>query len=324
MKTPLVLVLCLAASLSCACAPRFKLFSDAAEPLQEFVLEGKAADKVLLLPIQGFIWDEPKQGLFRSRPSVVQEVVSQLKLAERDERIKAVVLRIDSPGGTSTASDLLYHELAAFKARTGKKVVAAFMGLAASGGYYAALASDAIVACPTTVTGSVGVVFFRPRVVGLMDKIGVEVEISKSGRNKDMGSPFREPTEEERALMGSMIKSLADRFLALVKERRTIADKDLATIATARVFSAEEAKALGLVDRIGYLEDAVGQARKLANLPEDARLVVYRRQMYPNDSTYNTLTEADPMRPALFSLDAGWLLPPRPGFYYVWPAAVGE
>ena len=324
MPARILVALCLAVLLAWACAPRLKLFTDSADPLQEFVLEGKAADKVLLLPVQGFIWDEPRQGLLRSRPSVVQEVVSQLKLAEKDERIKAVVLSIDSPGGTSTASDLLHHELSAFKARTGKKLVAAFMGLAASGGYYAALSADAIVACPTTVTGSVGVVFFRPRVVGLMDKVGVEVEVSKSGRNKDMGSPLRTPTDEERALMASMIKGLADRFLSLVKERRRIEGPALETVATARVFSAEEALGLGLIDRIGYLEDAVARARDLAGLPADARLVVYRRQAYPNDTTYNTLTEADPARPALISLDAGWLLPPRPGFYYVWPAAVGE
>ncbi|MDD4953188.1 MAG: signal peptide peptidase SppA, partial [Desulfovibrionaceae bacterium] len=291
-------------ALACGCAPKLKLFSDSGDPLQEFVLEGRAQGKVLVLPIQGFIWDEPREGLLVSRPSVVQEVVSQLRLAEKDKEVGAVVLKIDSPGGTTTGSDVLYHEIRAFRERSKKKVVACMMGLAASGGYYVALPADRIVASPTTITGSVGVVFFRPKVVGLMDMIGVEVEVSKSGRNKDMGSPFRPSTEEELGIMNSIIERFAGRFLDLVKEHRRIQGPALDQVSTARVFTADQALGLGLVDGIGYLDQVLDQAKDLAGLPEDARVVVYRRTEYPNDTAYNTLSQAAPAKPAVVDLGA--------------------
>jgi protease-4 len=127
---------------------------------------------------------------------MVQEFVSQLRLAEKDKKIKALLLKIDSPGGSVIASDIVYNEILAFKKRTGAKVVVAMMGVAASGGYYISLPADTIVAHPATITGSIGVIFFRPKVTGLMGKIGVGVEVNKSGKNKDIGSPFRQTTAE--------------------------------------------------------------------------------------------------------------------------------
>ncbi|MBI9086318.1 MAG: signal peptide peptidase SppA [Desulfobacterales bacterium] len=305
------------------CAPSIRLTSDATDPLEEFTLEGNGRTKILVIPIRGFITDQPGIGLLRTRPSMVQEVVAHLKKAAKDPAIRAVVLKINTPGGTATASDILYNELMVYKEKSGAKVVAAMMDLATSGGYYLALGADRIMAHPTTVTGSVGVIFMRPRVTGLMDKIGVGVEVNKSGRNKDMGSPFREATAEEAAILQGVTDGLARRFMGLVAEHRGLSGEAMAQVATARIYLAEEAVAAGLVDRIGYLKDAVNEARKLTGLAEkESRLVVYRRSAYPDDNLYNTTTMATPDRsPALVHLGIEGLLPTlSPGFYYLWPA----
>ena len=135
-------------------APKIRLFPSQADPLQEYVLKGTGDEKILVVPIRGVISDSPREGLVRTRPSVVQEVVSQLRLAEADEDVKAVILKINSPGGTVTASDILYNEIAVFKKQTGAKIVVALMDVAASGGYYISLPADYILAHPTTITGS--------------------------------------------------------------------------------------------------------------------------------------------------------------------------
>lgn len=305
------------------CAPTFKLTSDATDPLEEFTLEGKGREKTLVIPIRGVITDQPGVGLLRTRPSMVQEVVAHLEKAAKDPAIRAVVLKINTPGGTATASDILYHELMAYKEKSGAKMVAAMMDLATSGGYYLALSADRIFAHPTTVTGSVGVIFMRPRVTGLMDKIGVGVAVNKSGRNKDMGSPFRDATAEEVAILQGVTDGLARRFTGLVAERRGLSGQSMAQVATARIYLAEEAVAAGLVDQIGYLKDAVNEARRLAGLSEkESRLVVYRRSTYPDDNIYNAATmTAGGRPPALVRLGIEGFLPSlSPGFYYLWPA----
>jgi protease-4 len=194
------------------------------------------------------------------------------------------------------------------------------MGVAASGGYYICLPADFILAHPTTLTGSIGVIFLRPGVSGLMGKLGLDVEVAKSGVNKDMGSPFRPPTAGEKALFQSLTDRLGQRFLQLVSTHRHPTPDALADIASARVYLAPEALALGLVDQIGYLPAALGEARRRAGLPEDSRVVVYRRQEYPDDTLYNPQSIfGGGFPPAVVDLG---LPTGRPaGFYYLWPAA---
>ncbi len=305
-------------------APRIKLFPSQADPLEEFTLEGKAEEKILLLPINGMISDNPQKELLRTRPSVVQEAVSHLRKAEKDPLVKAVVLKLDSPGGSVTGSDVLFNEIRLFKERTGRKVVAAMMDVAASGAYYIALPADHIMAHPTSVTGSIGVIFIRPKISGLMEKIGVGVEVSKSGKNKDLGSPFRATTPEEERIFQAMTDQLGNRFIELVKQHRRIDPTRLSEVSSARIFLATEALDLKLVDSIGYLPDAMLEAKKLAGLPKDAKIVVYRRQEYPDDNVYNPTTSLESSRPRVL-LDTGLseLFPSiQPGFYYLWyPAA---
>jgi signal peptide peptidase A. Serine peptidase. MEROPS family S49 len=327
-SAPLALTLALALMLAVAlpgCAPKIKIFGpQATEPLEEYTLEGEGGDKIVLVHLTGFLAARPDRGMLHSTPSPVQETVSLLKLAGDDEAVKAVVLAIDSPGGTTTASDILYHEIAAFKQRTGKQVVVAMFDVAASGGYYAALPADWIMAHPTTITGSVGVVFMRPKLNGLFEKIGVEVEVSKSGPEKDMGSPFRPTTPEEAALFQAIIDDYAARFHALVDKHRSLTPANRALVRTARVFTANQALAAGLIDQVGYIQDAFAKARQLAGLGGDARVVTYRRDVYPNDNPYNTMSAADPARANLLGVDASFIMPPRAGFYYVWPQGLNR
>lgn len=303
------------------CAPRVKLFPDARDPLEEYTLEGDGDKKVLLLPIRGFMADAPDEGMIRSEPGMVQRIVSHLKKAREDEDIRAVVLKIDSPGGTVTASDMLYHEIMKYKEETGVKVVAAMTNLAASGGYYIALPSDRIIAHPTTLTGSVGVIFIRPIAEGFMDKIGYRVHIYKTGENKDMGSPFRPPSPEEEAMMNDLIGQLGDRFHDLVRTHRNMTDEAMETVRTARIFLAPDALRLGIVDQIGYLDDAVAAAREISRLPDNARLIVYRRTEYPEDNLYNTAATAYGGQASMWrriAVASGL----SAGFYYLWPATV--
>ncbi len=317
----------LIALIAIGCAgPRITLFSDASDPLREVTLDGTADDKILMIAIDGVITDSPKSGVMRTMPSMVQEVVSHLQLAEKDDQVKVVLLKIDTPGGTTTASDMLYHEIVAFKERTEKKVVVSMMNLATSGGYYVALPADVIMAHPTTVTGSVGVILMRPDVSGLMENIGVAVQVNKSGQNKDMGSPFRTITPVEDNMLQALADALGRRFVDLVKHHRHLDDERLATVADARVFLADTALSAGLVDKIGYLQDAIDEAKAVAGLDAEARVVTYRRTDYPNDNYYNNLTSGSRVdaMPALLDLGTmGDLLSLDAGFYYIWPPALG-
>jgi protease-4 len=309
------------------CSPSIRLFSGAGDPLSEYTLEGEGRSRVLVMPIRGILSDAPDEGWIRTRPSVVAGVVSQLRKAEKDERVRAVVFKIDSPGGTATAGDLLYHEISGFKARTGAKVVAAMMTLAASGAYYISLPADHILAHPTTVTGSVGVIFLRPEVSGLMGKLGLDVAVYKTGENKDMGAFFRKPTGEERRIMAGLITRLGDRFFTLVKKHRPATKAVFKTIATARIFLAEEALALGMIDEIGYLDDALAKARALAGLPADARVVVYRRDELPDDTIYHAPESLHGGGEPPSLVRTGLPTPGSlvPGFYYLWhPGASHE
>ena len=304
-------------------SPQMSLFSRTPAPFKAYTLSGHQKGKVLVIPVRGVISDAAGGNMLRTKPGMVQDVVAQLHLAEKDPEIRAVLLKIDSPGGTVTASDILYHEIKRFKEKTGDKVVTMMMNVAASGGYYIALPSDYIMAHPTSVTGSVGVIFMRPEVAGLMDKIGVRLAVNTSGENKDMGSPFRGATDKENAIFQSLTRDLGERFIDLVRKNRSIAPENLAEIKTARIFLAADAKAVGLVDGIGYMEDALTRARQLANLPEDCKVVIYRRIAYPDDTIYNAQQMRFEGHPALIDLGL-----PSPltehlsGFYYLWTPGI--
>lgn len=248
-------------------------------PLQETVIEGKGPGKVLLMDISGVLTyeKEDKEGSLRERVNLIARVTEELGKAARDKEVKALILRINSPGGTVNASDLLYHEIVQFKKKRKVKVVACFLGMATSGGYYVAAAADHIIAQPTSLTGSIGVIALKFNVQGLMEKVGVEEESIKSGDKKDIWSPFRPATSEERKILQSIIDEYQGRFLAVVREARAkMTQSDVANISDGRVFSGPQAMKLHLVDQLGYLNDAVQWARSAVGM-EQAKLVAYHR-----------------------------------------------
>lgn len=324
MRTPYLVIAMLILMMVTACSgPRIKLFSDTIDPLKEFTLEGSGTDKILLIPVNGLISDMPKKGLIHTSASVVEQIVSQINKAEKDKQIKAVLFKINSPGGTITASDLLYHEISSYKERTGTKITVSMMDVATSGAYYISLPADLIMAHPTTVTGSVGVIYLQPKVGGLMDKIGLGVDVKKYGKNKDMGSPFRDSSEEEQKLMQKAVNDFGERFIRLVQKHRKPEQQALSEISTARVFLAEEALKLGLVDKIGYLSDAVKESKMLAGISKDARVVVYRRNEFPEDNYYNTAGLAsEDLNISVINIELPESLSLKTGFYYLWPGAM--
>lgn len=247
-----------------------------AGPVRETQLSGTGEAKVLLLDLSGVINAQDKDGLV-SQPNMVATFKEELTRATKDEKVKAVVVRINSPGGTVNASDILYHELKTFKAAKKIPVVVSMMDVAASGGYYLAMAADSILVHPSTVTGSIGVIMLTVNARGLLEKVGVEANAITSGPRKDMGSPFRTMTPEEKAIFQGVIDSFYQRFLTVVQEGRPGLSADqIKKLADGRIYSGEQAKAAGLVDDIGYLDEAVELAKKKAGLTE-ARVVTYRR-----------------------------------------------
>jgi protease-4 len=243
-------------------------------------------------------------------------VREELRKAEKDDRVRALIVRINSPGGTITASDVLYHEILDFKVRRKVPVIAAIMDVGASGGYYAALAADTIVANPTTVTGSIGVVMVTVNAQGLLEKIGVAPITIKSGPMKDAGSPFRSLTEPERAVFQSIIDEMYGRFVGLIVQSRKLPEDRVRALADGRVYTADQALRLGLVDRIGYLEDAVALARERAGLTE-ARVVMYRRPKEYRANIYSA-TPAPATAESTLAQFAAVLGGGGPRFLYLW------
>ncbi len=294
-------------------------FSTKPEPLEEHVVSGEGDAKVLLIDVSKTISSQEEEETFgvRHRESTTSRVREELERAAKDDRVRAVVLRINSPGGTVTASDILFHQLREFHQQRPVPLIAQILDMGTSGAYYTALAADEIVASPTSVTGSVGVVMYNVNVAGLMEKIGVTDQTIKAGERKDIGSPLRKMTPEERRILQSVLDQMHERFLTLVRERRSGISADaMKTISDGRIFTADQAVQLGLVDRVGYLQDTIEEAKRRAGVAR-ARVVMYRR---PDEFAENIYSGA-PFGPAqmnLVNLDFGSLRSLAPQFMYMW------
>jgi protease-4 len=262
------------------------------QPLEEQAIAGEGKDKIVLMDITGVIASEDAGSILggRKEPGMLVRVREQLDRARLDKKVKALVIRINSPGGGVTASDTLYHEIKKFKDETGAKVVAHVLDMGTSGAYYAALAADRITAQPTSITGSIGVIMLRIDATGLMQKIGVQALQISSGAEKGMGSPFRPVSDEERKIFQDMIDSMYGRFVGVVAEGRKMDPERVRQLADGRIYTSKEAKDAGLIDQIGYLDDAFKQARTLANL-ERATIVTYMRpgEYRPNIYSMNLI-----------------------------------
>jgi protease-4 len=292
------------------------------KPLEEKVVEGEGRPKLLLLDIAGFISEkEPDGGLLaKQKPSIVSRVRESLRKAEQDEDIAGVILRINSPGGTVTASDIIYHEIQGFENRKKVPVYACITGLGTSGAYYIATASDRITAHPTAVTGSIGVILLNFNLQGLLGKIGVTEASIKSGAKKDIMSPFRASTEEERRIMQDIIGSFARRFVDVIMARKNnrLERQELEKLADGRVYTAEQAVAAKLIDRTEYLDDTINGMKKALGIKE-ARVVGYYRPGDYRGSIYSASDIGAASSVNLINIHADGLeMLSSPQFLYLW------
>ena len=200
------------------------------------------------------------------------DVVRQLDRYQDDSSVKALVLRVDSPGGGVAASQEIYERLLKFK-ESGKTVVVSMGAIAASGGYYIACAGDTIIANPGTLTGSIGVIFSFPTFEKLMNTIGIELEVFKAGKLKDVGNYSREVTPEERKMLQAAIDDTYDQFVTVVSDARNLEIDDVKKLADGSVYTGRQAVELGLIDGLGSLDDAIAIAGELSDLGNDPKTV---------------------------------------------------
>ncbi len=232
-------------------------------------------DAVAVVRIEGVIVSgrEPDFFLSSSGNAFSESIIERLRRADQDSSVKAIVLRVNSPGGGIVASDEIYQALL----KVEKPVVVSMGEMAASGGYYVSCAADKIVANPVTLTGSIGVISTVPNFEELLDKLGIEMLVFKSGPMKDQLSPYRHPTEEEIIHWQGITDEAYEQFLAIVAKQREL-DLDAARdLADGRVYTGQQALDLGLVDQLGNLSDAIELAAQLGNIEGEPRVMEYQR-----------------------------------------------
>jgi len=215
-------------------------------------------ERVALIRVEGPILDS-------------KNTIDELKEHLKDPSIKAIIMRIDSPGGAVAPSQEIYEEVR--KAATKKKIVVSMGSVAASGGYYIASPATRIVANPGTLTGSIGVIMEIPNFAGLMNKLGIKSEVVKSGRHKDIASVFRGIKKEDREILQNVLDNVHDQFILAVAEGRKMLLEDVRKIADGRIFTGEQALKVGLIDEIGNLEDAVKVAGKLSGIKGEPEVI---------------------------------------------------
>jgi len=239
-----------------------------------------------------------------------EPMVELLDQAREQRSIKGVLLRVDSPGGGVGASQAIYE---AVRRLAAEKPVAVSMGaMAASGGYMAAVGGDRVFALDSTLTGSIGVIMMSSGIYPLLDKIGVEPRIIKSGKLKDAGTPLREMTESDRAYLQSMVDELHDQFVGLVAEERGLAEDKVRQLADGRVYSGRQAADNGLVDALGDRQAAESWLREKAGLGPQAPV----QELRPPKDWW------EPFAPESFARWTQWLVGPEPRFFYGHPAAM--
>ena len=238
---------------------------------------GATGDTVGVISVEGLITGGGTISPLFGATAGADSITSEFREAAKDEVVKAIVLRIDSPGGSAAASQEIYEAIEEYKAQTKKPVVASMSDVAASGGYYVAAPCDKIVALPATLTGSIGVIFETMEYHELLKKIGVKGNAITSGPHKDMGSPLRAMTAEERQLLQAMIGDVYDQFVTAVADGRKMDKAKVKKLADGRVYTGRQAKEVGLVDELGSFHGAIKLAAKLAHIEKEPTVKLYGR-----------------------------------------------
>ena len=281
----LLVVTVFAANLLGGCTP---FVSNPRPQFREVLLQGEGRDKILMIDIDGIITNRPifipNVGLI---PGMTARVRQELEIAFEDPRIRGILLRINSPGGTLTDSDIIYHSLMEFKKSKDVKIVAALGDIAASGALYLAMAADEVYAHPTTITGSIGVIMPHVDYSSVMERLGIRSDPIKSGKFKDIDSEFRKRTPEEQKMLQALVNKQHERFVSIIRAgRKKMKRSQVEEIADGRIMGAEEAKSRGLVDGIGYLDAAYRRIARISGFPAN-RLVRYANPWLTGNNIYS-------------------------------------
>lgn len=240
---------------------------------QEEIVEGTGPDRVAIITVDGAIASGSGGSVFSTGQLTAEDWIGQIEQATDDPQVKAVVLRVNSPGGAVVASNEMYQALKDLRAAN-KRLVISMGDVAASGGYYIAAAGERIYANADTLTGSLGVIASVSNMEALYDKVGISETVYKSGEFKDIGSPMREPTAEENAIWDALIDQAYNGFVDVIAEGRGLPRETVLQIADGRIYTGKQALDLKLIDALGNEDDAVAGAKELAGLP-DALVVRY-------------------------------------------------
>jgi len=246
-------------------------------------LGASGKNAVAVIPISGAIYQTDSSRVWE-RGS--QQIAKRIASAAAKKEVKAILLDINSPGGSVGAVQEIYSAIMRAKAETKKPFVARFGDVSASGGYYVAAACDSIVAEPGTITGSIGVIFSVSSFASLMNKVGMRSEVVKSGKFKDIGSPMRDMTSEERKLLQGLIDDSYEQFVAAVSEGRKMSVENVKTLADGRIYTGRQALNVKLVDKLGDLQDALDIAGELGKLGKNPRVI---RDVDPIDQFFSIL-----------------------------------
>lgn len=280
--------------------------------------QGERSPRVAIIDVDGLLVNQSMTGLYSVGDNPVAAFREKLEAAAADPRVRAVVVRLNSPGGGVAASDVMAEELSRFRRATQKPAVASLLDVATGGAYYLALGCDRVVALPTTVTGAVGAIVNHTNLEDAMAQLNLKVESIKSAEMVDMGSVTSPLSDEARALFESMTRTFGDRFLSrVVRLRPEMSSTDLETIRDGRILDASRALELHLIDGLGYPDDAVLEAERLAGV-SGSEVILFQRKGYPVRTIYasvpNVPIQSDMIPFSYPGLDRSKL----PTFLYLW------
>lgn len=255
---------------------------------REVLLQGEGDDKLLLIDIYGPIVNTPiLVPNVGALPGMTARIRQELEIAFDDPDVRGILLRINSPGGTLTDSDIIYHSLMEFKKSKRVKIIASMGDIAASGAVYIAMAADEIYAHPTTITGSIGVVVPHLNYYGLMKKLGLKSDPVTSGRYKDIDSPLKPRDDQERQMLQQLVDAQHRRFVKVIQAGRPkMTREQLRGMADGRLISAQDAKESGLIDEVGYLDDAYRRLGEISGFPKNS-LIRYANAWRTGNNIYS-------------------------------------
>lgn len=276
-----------------------------------------AVGKIAVVDVDGLLMNRRGGGLFGADENPVSLFVEKVDKVAQDHAVKAVIVRINSPGGGVTPSDIMYQRLITLRKRRGVPVVAIIEDIGASGGYYVACGAERILAHPTSIVGSIGVLVQTMSFARTMQMLGIEAKAVVSGPYKDMASPLKPLEEKDLKVLQHLTNTYYKRFVGIVqKARPKLTAEQVRSLADGRIFSAQDAEANGLVDGLGYMEAAVGLARQLGGIRR-ARVVIYHRPLGYRANVYSAAPTPPQINLVNISVP-GLLDVGRPRFLYLW------